>query len=190
MFKNGLKCKINETFSKDVEAGMVISQSTEKGAMLEKNSEISFVISLGEGVTIPNYYNISSENALEVNDKVKVKIKQIYDMKVPYGKLISQSIKAGSIKKDSDCDITLIYSIGVPYFSSIEGTNESEVAKIFYEYNQKGVKFTYNIKYVDSDEEKGKIVWTSKSNEFVTMKEHIEIHVSNGSKYQKNVVIN
>ena len=51
-----------------------------------------------------------------------------------------------------------------------------------YKYNQKGVNFTYTIKYVDSSEEKGKIVWTSKCNEFVTLKEEIEIHVSNGSK--------
>lgn len=181
--KNNVKCKINETFSKDVDAGMVISQSISKGTKIENDSEITFVISLGEGVVIPNYFNVSSENAPDVNDKVKVKIRQIYDMKVPYGKLISQSIKAGTTKKDNESDITLTYSIGVPYFTGINGTSESEIAKIFYEYNQKGVNFTYSIKYVDSEDEKGKIVWTSKSNEFVTMKEHIEIHVSNGSKF-------
>lgn len=76
--------------------------------------------------------------------------------------------------------------MGVPYFTSLIGTSESEIAKIFYEYNQKGVNFTYSIKYVDSEEEKGKIVWSSKSNEFVSMKEHIEISVSNGSKQNSN----
>ena len=103
-------------------------------------------------------------------------------MSVSYGKLISQSVKSGTIKKADDNEVVLTYSLGVPYFSSLNGTSESEVAKVFYEYNQKGVNFTYTIKYVDSEEEKGKVVWSSKSNEFVSMKEYIEIHVSNGSK--------
>jgi len=184
--KNSVKCKIKESFSKDIDSGIVISQSIAKDSVIENNTEITFVISLGEGVTIPNYSNISSEDASLVNEKVKVKIKQVYDMKVPYGKLISQSVKAGTTKSIDNSDVTLTYSLGVPYFNSLVGTSESEIAKIFYEYNQKGVNFSYTIKYVDSEEEKGKIVWTSKANEFVTMNEKIEIQVSNGSKYKKN----
>ena len=103
-------------------------------------------------------------------------------MNVSYGKLISQSVKAGTTKKETDNEVTLTYSLGKPYFSNMNGISESEIAKTFYEYNQKGVNFTYTIKYVDSSEEKGKIVWTSKCNEFVTLKEEIEIHVSNGRK--------
>lgn len=180
--ENKLNCTITESFNKDIVSGNVISQSISKGTKLEENTQITFVISLGVGITIPNYSNVSSENAAELNDKVNIKIKNVYNMSVGYGKLISQSVKAGTVKKADDNEVTLTYSLGVPYFTSLNGTSESEIAKIFYEYNQKGVTFTYSIKYVDSEEEKGNIVWTSKSNEFVTMKEHIEIHVSNGSK--------
>lgn len=180
--KNKFNCKITEKFDKDVTLGNVISQSISKGTKLEENTQIIFVISLGEGITIPNYYNVSSDNAVTLNDKVKVIIRNVYSMNVSYGKLISQSIKPGTMVKVDDNEVTLTYSLGIPYFASLNGTSESELAKIFYEYNQKGVNFTYTIKYVDSEEEKGKIVWSSKSNEFVSMKEHIEIHVSNGSK--------
>ena len=180
--KNKFNCKINEKFDKDVTSGNVISQSISKGTKLEENTQIIFVISLGEGITIPNYYNVSSDNAVTLNDKVKVTIRNVYSMNVSYGKLISQSIKSGTMVKADDNEVTLTYSLGIPYFASLNGTSESELAKIFYEYNQKGVNFTYTIKYVDSEEEKGKIVWSSKSNEFVSMKEYIEIHVSNGSK--------
>lgn len=180
--ENKFNCKITEKFDKDVTSGNVISQSISKGTKLEENTQIIFVISLGEGITIPNYYNVSSENAVTLNDKVKVKIRNVYSMNVSYGKLISQSIKSGTMVKADDNEVTLTYSLGIPYFASLNGTSESELAKIFYEYNQKGVNFTYTIKYVDSEEEKGKIVWSSKSNEFVSMKEYIEIHVSNGSK--------
>lgn len=180
--KNKFNCKITEKFDKDVTSGNVISQSISKGTKLEENTQIIFVISLGEGITIPNYYNVSSDNAVTLNDKVKVIIRNVYSMNVSYGKLISQSIKSGTMVKADDNEVTLTYSLGIPYFASLNGTSESELAKIFYEYNQKGVNFTYTIKYVDSEEEKGKIVWSSKSNEFVSMKEYIEIHVSNGSK--------
>ena len=180
--ENKFNCKITEKFDKDVTSGNVISQSISKGTKLEENTQIIFVVSLGEGITIPNYYNVSSDNAVTLNDKVKVKIRNAYSMNVSYGKLISQSIKSGTMVKADDNEVTLTYSLGIPYFASLNGTSESEIAKIFYEYNQKGVNFTYTIKYVDSEEEKGKIVWSSKSNEFVSMKEYIEIHVSNGSK--------
>ena len=150
--------------------------------MAKENTQITFIVSLGEGITIPNYYNVSSDNASNLNDKVKVKIRNVYSMNVSYGKLISQSIKAGTMVKADDNEITLTYSLGIPYFASLNGKNENEIAKIFYDYNQNGVNFTYTIKYVDSEEEKGNIVWSSKSNEFVSMKEYIEIHVSNGSK--------
>ena len=75
-------------------------------------------------------------------------------MDVSYGKLISQSVKAGTTKKETDNEVTLKYSLGQPYFASLNGTSESEIAKTFYEYNQKGANFTYTIKYVDSSEEK------------------------------------
>lgn len=58
--------------------------------------------------------------------------------------------------------------------------------KMKYKMILRDVNFTYSIKYVDSEEEKGKIVWSSKSNEFVSMKEHIEISVSNVSKQNSN----
>lgn len=180
--ENNFNCNITEKFDKNTESGNVISQSIKKGTQLDENSKITFVISLGEGITIPNYSNVSADDSADVSDKVKVKVRYAYNMSVSYGKLISQSVKSGTIKKADDNEVVLTYSLGVPYFSSLNGTSESEIAKVFYEYNQKGVNFTYTIKYVDSEEEKGKIVWSSKSNEFVSMKEYIEIHVSNGSK--------
>ena len=180
--ENNVNYKLKEKFSDTIEDGKIISQSIGKGQEITDNDIITFEVSIGAGVTIPNYSRVSSDEAQELNDKVKVKIKNVYNLNVAYGKLISQSVKAGTTKKETDNEIILTYSLGKPYFSSINSISESEIAKTFYEYNQKGVNFTYTIKYVDSSEEKGTIVWTSKCNEFVTLKEEIEIHVSNGSK--------
>lgn len=180
--ENNVKYEVKEKFSDTVEAGKIISQSVEKGQEITDDTTITFEVSIGAGVTIPNYSKVSSEEAQELNDKVKLKIKNVYSMDVSYGKLISQSVKAGTTKKETDNEVTLKYSLGKPYFSSMNGTSESEIAKTFYEYNQNGANFTYTIKYVDSSEEKGTIIWTSKCNEFVSLKEEIEIHVSNGSQ--------
>ena len=50
--KNKFNCKITEKFDKDVTSGNVISQSISKGTKLEENTQIIFVISLGEGIMI------------------------------------------------------------------------------------------------------------------------------------------
>lgn len=180
--ENNVNYEVKEKFSDTIENGKIISQSVENGQELTDDTTIVFEVSIGAGIKIPNYSKVSSDEAQELSDKVKLKIKNVYNMNVSYGKLISQSVKAGTTKKETDNEVTLTYSLGKPYFSNMNGISESEIAKTFYEYNQKGVNFTYTIKYVDSSEEKGKIVWTSKRNEFVTLKEEIEIHVSNGSK--------
>lgn len=180
--ENNVIYEVKEKFSDTIENGKIISQSVENGQELTDDTTIVFEVSIGAGIKIPNYSKVSSDEAQELSDKVKLKIKNVYNMNVSYGKLISQSVKAGTTKKETDNEVTLTYSLGKPYFSNMNEISESEIAKTFYEYNQKGVNFTYTIKYVDSSEEKGKIVWTSKCNEFVTLKEEIEIHVSNGSK--------
>mgnify|MGYP000139198897 FL=1 len=180
--ENNVIYEVKEKFSDTIENGKIISQSVENGQELTDDTTIVFEVSIGAGIKIPNYSKVSSDEAQELSDKVKLKIKNVYNMNVSYGKLISQSVKAGTTKKETDNEVTLTYSLGKPYFSNMNGISESEIAKTFYEYNQKGVNFTYTIKYVDSSEEKGKIVLTSKCNEFVTLKEEIEIHVSNGSK--------
>ena len=180
--ENNVNYEVKEKFSDTIENGKIISQSVENGQELTDDTTIVFEVSIGAGIKIPNYSKVSSDEAQELSDKVKLKIKNVYNMNVSYGKLISQSVKAGTTKKETDNEVTLTYSLGKPYISNMNGISESEIAKTFYEYNQKGVNFTYTIKYVDSSEEKGKIVWTSKCNEFVTLKEEIEIHVSNGSK--------
>ncbi len=177
---NGLVCKFSDAISDDYEVGKVTYQSKKAGEVISTDTKLTFKVSVGKGITIPNYSNITSENAAAANAKVDVKIKYLYSMDIAYGNLISQSVKAGSRKMETDNKVELVYSLGKPYFDSLEGKKESELAKIFYDYNQKGVQFTYTIKYINSEEEKGTIVSSSKSNEFVTMTETIEVRVSNG----------
>jgi len=177
---NNLICNYTEVLSDTYETGKIVFQSVKAQEIISKDQILNFQISAGVGIIVPNYTNVSSENASSINTKFDIKLKFVYNMVTSYGKLISQSVKTGSKKLETDNKIELVYSLGKPYFSSLVGTSVSEIAKIFYEYNQKGVNFTYEIVYVNSDKEKGSVVETSKSNEFVTTSENIIIKVSNG----------
>lgn len=176
----GLICKFSDTISDDYEVGKITYQSVKAGQMISLDTKMTFKVSVGKGIIIPNYSEKTSEEAPLINAKIDVKIKYLYSMDITYGNLISQSVKAGTRKMETDNKVELVYSLGKPYFDSLEGKKESELAKIFYDYNQKGVQFAYTIKYINSDEEKGTIISSSKSNEFVTMTETIEVRVSNG----------
>jgi len=178
---NNLICKYTDALSDIYEINKIVSQSVKVGDVISKDIEIAFEVSVGKGIIVPNYYSTNMDNASQVNTKFEIKTKLLYNMTISYGKLISQSVEPNTKKQESDNKIELVYSLGKPYFSSIDGTSESELAKIFYDYNQKGVKFNYSVKYVNSSKTKGSVVWSSKSNEFVTMNEDIEIHVSNGN---------
>lgn len=180
---------IKEEHSSEIETGKIIKYEFENIATNETNftrsDKLTIIVSKGEKVL--NMEDFTSKTQTEAEkwcqeNNVNYEVKEKFSDTIENGKLISQSVKAGTTKKETDNEVTLTYSLGKPYFSNMNGISESEIAKTFYEYNQKGVNFTYTIKYVDSSEEKGKIVWTSKCNEFVTLKEEIEIHVSNGSK--------
>ena len=180
---------IKEEHSSEIETGKIIKYEFENIATNETNFTRSdkLTIIVSKGAKVLNMEDFTSKTQTEAEkwcqeNNVNYEVKEKFSDTIENGKLISQSVKAGTTKKETDNEVTLTYSLGKPYFSNMNGISESEIAKTFYEYNQKGVNFTYTIKYVDSSEEKGKIVWTSKCNEFVTLKEEIEIHVSNGSK--------
>ena len=165
----------------NVESIKQIPETTEKPKELSTNNEQN----VNNDVVKTNTTPLKVETTKKVDAPVKVIEPSKEETSTTTTKKAttkSKSKKSEETKKETDNEVTLTYSLGKPYFSNMNGISESEIAKTFYEYNQKGVNFTYTIKYVDSSEEKGKIVWTSKCNEFVTLKEEIEIHVSNGSK--------
>lgn len=111
-----------------------------------------------------------------------MKIKQVYNDSIAYGKFISQSIEAGTIfqEKEKKPDIQVIYSLGKPYMRDLRNnTQEGELQKIFYdEYQSRGANVTYNIFYIESDATKGTVVQMSSYNEFIPTVCTVNIGVS------------
>ena len=114
-----------------------------------------------------------------------VKYVEMYQPKTgaTYGSYIWQDVKAGTNIDQSSATklvITVYYSLGQPYLSSMVGSAEDQIPVAIYNFNLDTAKFTYEIKYVNSDETKGKIVTMTPSNQFVDPGQHIVFEVSNG----------
>jgi len=176
---NNIAVTYEEKGSDSVPKGSVISQSITPGEKLAANDEIEIVVSKGAGVTVPNFSNILRDNA-EVSG-LTVIVQSKYSVSVPYGRLISQSVKAGTVFYGENNSVTATYSEGRPYIDDLVGRPEKDLPVYFYEFEKKGAKITYSVTYVDSIEPKGNVVSASIKSEFVGMSLNVKIEISRGN---------
>lgn len=163
----------------------VINQSISPKTMVSKKSTITVSVSLGQVVTVPDFSKISKEEAQAVTlNNATIKYVEMYQPKTgaTFGSYIWQDVKAGTNVNQSSATklvITVYYSLGQPYLSLLTG-NESVIPSTIYNFNLDSAKFTYEIRYVNSESEKGSIVSMSPKNQFVDPGQHIIFEVSNG----------
>jgi len=183
-----------------------VTSTAQKGTIVKasKNSEavdlnavIEFEVSNGLGVEpppkqedpvvlirVPDYSGVLRENAAELEPRIYLVIETKYSDTVPYGALISQSVQPGGYVTQEKNKVTLVYSAGKPYIGNLVGRTENDLPAIFYEFTKMGASITYEITYVDvadpSQYPKGTVVAVSKSNEYISTNEVIQIQVSKG----------
>ncbi|WP_078556310.1 PASTA domain-containing protein [Bacillus alkalicellulosilyticus] len=180
---NEIDMKYEEEDSNNVEVDVVISQSISPEEKIAKRDKMKVVVSLGKAVVVPNFAEMTMEEAMSYAG-LSVMVKQRFHAEVPYGGLISQSIKADTKLTDQDdTDIVVVYSEGRPYLRDYRGQLEGDLPRLFYEdYQSKGANIRYTVKYVDSPEVKGTVVSMSNFHEFVSMTYKVEMRISN-NKY-------
>lgn len=178
---NSIKIVFTESTSNTVAEGMVISQDIIKDTLIAKNDTLQIKVSLGKSIKVPDFTNITKDSAASIEPELSVKVSTKYSDTIPYGKLISQSVKANTYLTGKNKDVAVIYSDGKPFIDNLVGRLEKDIAQYFYDFNQKGANITYNVKYIDSSKDKGSVVWMSTYNEFVPLTINIEIHVSKGN---------
>jgi len=169
---------IEEAAHETVMAGQVAAQSVEPGERVAQRDEITLTVSLGIAVTVPNFNTISFEDAnypgLEVN------VQRRYNTRIAFGRLISQSVPAGTELIGEGHAVTVVYSLGRPYIDNLIGESESMIAEYFYSFSAGGADITYRIIYVSSHEPRGTIVGMSRFAQFLSLNERIDIRVSRG----------
>lgn len=184
--KNEIDLVISESASETIEKGKIISQSLSKEEKIAKQGKLEIIVSIGREITVPDFSQITFEELENEQSEFQVKIKQVYNDTIAYGKFISQSVEAGTVfqEKDKKPDIQVIYSLVKPYVRDLRNnTVEGELQKIFYdEYQSRGANVSYNIFYVESDATKGTVVQMSTYNEFIPTVCTVNIGVSQGKE--------
>ncbi|WP_017473236.1 PASTA domain-containing protein [Amphibacillus jilinensis] len=185
---NEIEMSYKEKDSNSVEAEMIISQSEEPEEKIAKRDKMEVVVSLGKATEVPNFGEMTVEEATTNYPDLAVLVKQRFHADVPYGSLISQSVEAGTkLTENDNKEITVTYSEGRPYLGDFRGQLEGDLPRLFYdEYQSKGADIKYTVKYVNAPEVKGTVVDMSKFNEFVSMTYTVEIKVSNNASAAPN----
>ncbi|WP_026908058.1 PASTA domain-containing protein [Paucisalibacillus globulus] len=178
---NEIEMTYEESDSDSVEAGHIISQSEPAEEKIAKRDKMKVVLSVGEAAVVPNFGELTSEEAMTAYPNLDVRVKEQFHADVSYGRMISQSVEAGTKLTDKDDkSVTVTYSLGKPYLGDFRGQIEGELPRLFFdEYQSKGANIKYIVKYVYAPEVKGTVVGMSKFNEFVSMTYTVEIQVSN-----------
>lgn len=181
---NEIKMTYKESDSDTIEAGYIISQSIAAEEKVAKRDKMEVVVSTGKAIIVPNFWGLTPEEATANFPNLDVTVKQVFHAEVPYGTLISQSIKADTkLTEKDDKHVIVTYSLGKPYLQDFRGYLEGDLPRLFFEeYKSKGADIKYTVKYVDSPEVKGTVVHMSKFNEFVPMTYTVEISISNNTK--------
>lgn len=180
--KNGVTVTYEKTDSDTIEEGLIMSQSVKKNTKIAKNDKVVFTESLGKAVVVPNFSELRPDAASDAVEGLDVSMTQVFSTEVPYGRLISQSIEAGTKMTGKEVKpVKVVYSMGSPYIKSYYGQLEGDIPKLLYDdFNSKGASITYDVYYVDSSQEKGQIVKMSVFNQYIGLNDTVVFGISNG----------
>ena len=181
---------VNLVNSTSVPKDIIISQSIAPDTMIAKKSKITVTVSLGQIVTVPDFSKMSKEEAENTSlSNAVVKYVEMYQPKTgaTYGSYIWQDVKAGTNIDQSSATklvITVYYSLGQPYLSSMVGHSEAEIPTFIYDQNLKSANFTFEVQASTINEApKGTIEEMTPFNQFVDPGTKIIFKISDGSNY-------
>ncbi|WP_249869548.1 PASTA domain-containing protein [Oceanobacillus saliphilus] len=185
---NEIEMTYEEADSDSIEAGYIISQSETADGKIAKRDKMEVVVSVGKATVVPNFGELTAEEAATGYPDLDVTVKQVFHADVSYGRLISQSVEAGTkLTEKDDQNVTVTYSLGKPYLGDFRGQLEGELPRLFFDqYQSKGADIKYIVKYVYSPEVKGTVIGMGKFNEFVPLTHTVEISVSNNASAPPN----
>ncbi|MDQ0221780.1 PASTA domain-containing protein [Streptococcus moroccensis] len=179
--KHQIKVTYTDQASDSSAVGNIIAQSTAPNEKVAKKDAIEVFVSVGKGITVPNFATLTPEAAANANG-LTVTVHYQFNPTLRYGSLISQSIEAGKqLAEKESKNILVIYSQGTPYLKDIRGKKSSELAKYFFdEYQSRGAEVTYETYWVNSAEPRGTVVEQSDYEVPIPMNYHVYVGISNG----------
>jgi beta-lactam-binding protein with PASTA domain len=146
---NGIKSVIKTAYSNSVDKGKVISQDISAGSAIESGSTVVLVISNGPAIKIADFQTLSVSEAKQwaTQNNIQLSIETKYHMSIPSGKLISQSVIAGTWVS-TGTKIQMVYSLGNK-LSIADFVNQpiSELESFVASQNELGAKLKLSVIY-------------------------------------------
>lgn len=178
---NEVSVTFKDVANSEIESDLAFAQSVPAKEKIAKQSKITVSLSAGKAIIVPDFNQLTAEEAVSQKG-VEVTVKHEYNLEVPYGKLVWQTIAAETeLTAKDDLGITVTYSAGQPYLKDVVGETEGDLQKIFYdEYTSKGANIGYLVNYVSSEEKPGTVVSMSSYNIYVPLDYTVTINVSKG----------
>ncbi len=178
---NGLTLTVKEEFDDYIPAGTIMSQSVKADQMIATGSEIILVVSKGKMITVPDFSDYTKEEAtaLAAGLGLPVTITEKYSSSST-GRLISQSIEAGSIYEAGGL-LELTFSLGNKIVvASYVGQTRDLLETWAKELNEQGAKITIKATEAKSSQPRGTVIFQDVANTSVSYKSTITITVSAG----------
>ncbi len=163
---NSITMNVIEIYDKYLTAGIVIEQNIANGAKIPKGGEISVTVALGEGVVVPDYGKYNEVTSASAESKIAANVETVYSSSVPKGRIISQSVPAGTRVKEGE-KVDVVYSMGKVPIGNYVGMDYPTVANTIYELNSKGANITLQVVYWQQVE--GTVAGTVASQNYVNM---------------------
>lgn len=146
---NGIQTVVKTAYSNSVDKGKVISQDISAGSAIESGSTVVLIISNGPAIKIADFQTLSASEAKQwaTQNNIQLSIETKYHMSIPSGKLISQSVSAGTYVS-SGTRIQMVYSLGNK-LSIADFVNQpiSELESFVSSQNELGAKLKLSIIY-------------------------------------------
>lgn len=130
----GMRVVVDEVYSSQVEAGLIVSQSVAEGSPIGMETEVILEVSKGvEMMLVPSVVGLTQEEAFKLLQdagykKKKITIIEEYNNDVVAGTVISQSIEA-EIEVEKGSGITIYVSLGVKPTSNTYRPSTSKTTK-------------------------------------------------------------
>lgn len=101
--RNGIPFEIGYEFSNKVKRNNVISQSKEKGTIIDQSTDsVSLLVSKGNEIVVPDLNNMSTNEIIKwiSDNKLKITFEEQFSATIKLGKFISCSHKQGDIVEE------------------------------------------------------------------------------------------
>jgi len=164
----------------DIPRDTVMNQDVRAGERIARTETLTITLSGGLAILVPDFNTLTHEEAMEIG--VQVTSRHRFHATVPYGRVISQSQPAGTELFSAEDEVTVVYSLGLPFINDLRGQSEGELASIFFDFQSRGANITYSVSRISSDQPRGTVVSMSRYAEFLPMSAHIYIQVSLGDR--------